>query len=120
MGELMLDTLDAYHLVREYTDEAKGIAFDTCHKIYILMDENQVDIMRGYGYGNENDPDSLITSNQMNPAELATIVVTWFQRSCGLRFIQALSTGEQGEPVFEDIIGQFDDYDDEDEDDDDD
>jgi hypothetical protein len=93
--------------LREYSYTSKGIAWDTCHKIYVLMDSKQVEIMRGYGYGNENDPDSLITSDQMNPTELYEKVESWYENSCGLRFIQAVSTGEQGEPVFYDIVAQF-------------
>jgi len=29
---------------------AKGIAFDTCHKIYVLMDDGQMAQMKEYGY----------------------------------------------------------------------
>ena len=99
----MLDTLDTY-LIDEFTDEAKGIAFDTCHKIYILMDNQQVDLMREYGYGDANDPDSLLTSDQLSPKEMSDKVVEWFLGSCGLRFISAVYSDERG---FVDIISQF-------------
>ena len=36
-------------LVYERINDCKGIAWDNCHKIYILMDCEQVDLMRGYG-----------------------------------------------------------------------
>jgi hypothetical protein len=116
----MIDTVDTYWKVREYTDEAKGIAFDTCHKIYVLMDEEQVALMRSYGYG-EDDPNSIATSDQLDPAEMATVVMTWYKKSCGLRFISAVSS----DPGFGDdgwlhIVSQFEnDEDDEDEDDED-
>ena len=115
----MLDTVDAYWKVREFTDEAKGIAWDTCHKIYVLMDDDQVALMREYGYGNENDPDSLITSEQLDPAEMATVAMSWFNKSCGLRFIQATrSNPVDPDDGFVDIISQFEDNEDEDDEED--
>lgn len=118
MGRLVLDTFETYWKVREYTDEAKGIAYDTCHKIYILMDQEQVNLMREYGYGDENDPDSLITSDQLDPAEMATVAVRWFEDSCGLKFINAVYSDKSlGHEGFVDIVAQFEiNEDDEDED----
>jgi hypothetical protein len=103
MGAVMLDTLDTY-LIDEFTDEAKGIAFDTCHKIYILMDNEQVDLMREYGYGDDNDPDSLLTSYQLTAREMTNKVIEWFHGSCGLRFISAVYSDERG---FVDVVSQF-------------
>jgi hypothetical protein len=115
----MLDTVDTYWKVREYTDEAKGIAFDTCHKIYVLMDDEQVALMRSYGYG-EDDPNAIATSDQLDPAEMATVVTTWFERSCGLKFITAVSSDKSfGEDGWLNIISQFETHEDEDEDDED-
>ena len=113
----MLDTVDTYWKVREYTDEAKGIAFDTCHKIYVLMDDAQVALMREYGYG-KDDPNALATSDQLDPAEMATVVMAWFERSCGLRFINAVySDTRMGHEGFVNIISQFEGNEDEDDDD---
>jgi hypothetical protein len=102
-----------------YTATAKGIAFDTCHKIYVLMDDEQVALMRQYGYGDANDPDSLITSDQMTPSQMSDKVAEWFEKSCGLRFINAVhsdpSVGHEG---FVNIVSQFEGQDDEDEDED--
>jgi hypothetical protein len=94
----MLDVEQAYWDVREYTNEARGIAYDTCHKIYILMDDEQVEQMREYGY------DPLITADQMDPAEMATVLMTWYKQSCGLKFINAVYSDERG---FVDVIAQF-------------
>lgn len=103
----MLDTEETYWKVREYTDEAKGIAYDTCHKIYILMDDEQVELMRSYGYG-EDDPNAIATSGQLNPAEMATVVTTWFERSCSLKFITAVSSDKNfGDDGWLNIISQF-------------
>jgi hypothetical protein len=97
-----------------YTQNAKGIAFDTCHKIYVLMDDEQMALMRQYGY------DPLITSDQMTPEEMSDQVLEWFEDSCGLRFIQAVNTNpEDPNEGFIDIVSQFEmneDEDDEDED----
>jgi hypothetical protein len=115
----MLDTVQAYYDVREYTDEAKGIAFDGCHKIYVLMDDEQMALMKEYGYGEDN-PNFLVSSSQLDPAEMATVAMNWFKDSCGLRFIQGVRTDEDPNKGFFDIIAQFEgneDDDDEDEDD---
>lgn len=98
MGAIVLDTVQSYYDVREYTANAKGIAFDTCHKIYVLMDDEQVELMRGYGY------DPLITSDQLDPSEMATVVMTWFKDACSLKFIQAVYSDDR---EFIDIISQF-------------
>jgi hypothetical protein len=96
----------------EYTQNAKGIAFDTCHKIYVLMDDEQVALMREYGY------DPLITSDQMTPEEMSDQVLEWFEDSCGLRFINAVKTNPSNpNEGFIDIVAQFEmNEDDEDED----
>jgi hypothetical protein len=117
MGAVMLDVLEMDWKIDEYTNEAKGIAWDTCHKIYVLMDDEQVALQKSYGYGAGPDPDSLITSEQMTGDEMRKQVMEWYQQSCGLRFIYAVSSNESfGVGGFQEIIGQFyeDDEDDED------
>jgi hypothetical protein len=107
----MLDIEQTYWDVREYTNEAKGIAYDTCHKIYILMDDEQVALMREYGY------DPLITADQLDPAEMATVVVKWFQDSCGLKFINAVYSDKSiGHDGFVDVVEQFEENENDDED----
>lgn len=114
-----MNTLVAESALSLYTSNAKGIAFDTCHKIYVLMDDQQVALMREYGYGNENDPDCLITSEQMSADEMEAQVAKWYDQSCGLRFIQAVSTNtEDPNEGFVDIVAQGADWIDEDEDED--
>lgn len=114
----MIDTVDAYWKVREFTDEAKGIAFDGCHKIYVLMDDEQMALMKEYGYGEDN-PNFLVSSSQLDPAEMATVAMSWFNDSCGLRFIQA-TRSNPGDPNdgFVDIIAQFENNEDEDDEED--
>jgi hypothetical protein len=87
---------------------AKGVAWDTCHKIYLLMDDEQVSKMREYGYGDEQDPDSLITREQMTADEMLETVKKWFDDSCGLRFVQSVETNhEDPNEGFVSLIGQF-------------
>ena len=99
-------------LVKERVSEAKAIAFDTCHKIYLLMDNEQVELMRTYGY------DPLITSEEATPEEMLVTLQEWYEDSCGLRFIDAVSTNHENPNAgFETLIGQGDfDEDEEDED----
>lgn len=89
-------------LVRERVSEAKAIAWDTCHKIYVLMDDEQVELMREYQY------DDLITKEKMTTEQMVDTLEDWFGASCSLRFIQAVSTNyEDPNEGFESLIGQF-------------
>jgi hypothetical protein len=88
--------------VEYYTQHASGIAFDTCHKIYIMGDDTEVEKMRGYGY------ETLFTSKDMNAEEMAVQVQSWFNNSCMLRFIEFTNTDPKtGETQFESVISQF-------------
>ena len=91
-----------YELVEERITEAKAIAWDTCHKIYLLMDNEQVELMKGYGY------DTLITSEEASPEEMLETLKEWYDQSCGLRFINAVSTNnENPNEGFETLIDQM-------------
>ena len=88
-------------LVKEKVSEAKAIAWDTCHKIYVLMDDEQVELMREYQY------DPLITKDEMTPEEMLTTLEEWYEDSCGLRFIEAVTTNNINPNAgFESLIGQ--------------
>ena len=106
-----------FDLVEEYLYDAKAIAWDECHKIYILMDDEQVALMREYGY------DKLITHEQMSSGEMLDTVWRWYEDSCALRFVQAVATAyPDSNDGFTDLIAQGEgdeDYEDEDEDDED-
>jgi hypothetical protein len=86
---------------------AKGIAFDECHKIYVLLDDAQMDQMKGYGY------DPLLSADDLTPKEMLETLRKWYHDSCGLRFINAVRTVD-GDPNegFIDLIPQGTDYDD--------
>jgi hypothetical protein len=95
-----------FDLVKERVVDAKAIAWDTCHKIYLLMDDEQVELMRTYGY------DPLITSDEMSPDQMFETLQNWFEDSCSLRFINAVTTNHTDPNAgFETLIGQFDDED---------
>jgi hypothetical protein len=98
--------------VYERLNYAKGIAWDTCHKIYILMDDEQMALMKRYEY------DPLISANDMSVGEMFETVKQWYDESCGLRFVDAVSTVEDGEDPnngFEVLIGQGEDDEEEEE-----
>lgn len=72
--------------VEDALEDAKGITWDTCHKIYVLMDDEQVAQMREYEY------DPIITSDEMSDGEMLNTLKKWFEDSCGLRFIDSVET----------------------------
>ena len=82
-------------------EAAEGIAFDQCHKIYVLLDQPQMAQMKEYGY------DPLISSDEMTPEEMYGQIRDWYAESCGLRFVSAVRT-VKGDPNdgFIDLIPQ--------------
>jgi len=100
--------------------DAKAIAFDGCHKIYVLMDDAQVEKMRSYGYG-DDDGSFLVTADEVRKVEMLDILKDWYAGSCSLKFINGVTTMPEGTDPnegFTDLIPQGADWqDDEDEDD---
>ena len=91
----------AWDKVEEYLYDAKGIAFDTCHKIYVLMDDEQMAQMKEYGY------DPLISSDDLSRDEMLSTLMEWYENSCMLRFINAVHTNhEDPNAGFIDLIPQ--------------
>jgi hypothetical protein len=88
--------------LEDYLEKAKGIAWDSCHKIYVLMDDKQMEVMKEYEY------DPLIPSSETSPEEMFNTIVDWFSLSCSLKFIQAVTTEPVDGECFHDIVGQFD------------
>ncbi len=92
-----------WDLVQERIEDAKGIAFDTCHKIYVLMDDAQMAQMKEYEY------DPLYSKAEMSASEMLETVKHWYAESCGLKFVEAVSTMPNGEDPnlgFETLIEQ--------------
>lgn len=81
--------------------DAKGIAFDTCHKIYVLMDDEQMAQMKEYDY------DPLISADTMTHDEMLDTLMGWYENSCMLRFIHAVHTNHDDPNAgFIDLIPQ--------------
>jgi hypothetical protein len=69
----------------------KGIAFDGCHKIYVLQDEKQIGLMREYEY------EFVLTKEDHREDQLNTLLKKWYAESCVLKFIQSVSSVADGE-----------------------
>jgi hypothetical protein len=82
---------DIWDDVEQELYEARGISFDGCHKIYVLMDDRQVEQSAEWGYG--EDGSFLVTD--LTPEEMLAVVKNWYEGSCGLKFIEAVRTNEE-------------------------
>jgi hypothetical protein len=85
----------AWSKVESCLSTAKAITWDTCHKIYVLMDDKEVETMVEYGY------EPIIRSNESTPNEMLSTLMCWYNESCALRFINAV-----GDREFTDLIPQ--------------
>lgn len=84
--------------VRAALDDTLAITFDGCHKIYLLLDEQQVREFREYEY----DVEDVTDIDQALDA-----LKDWYQMSCFLRFITAVRTNETDPNAgYEDLIPQ--------------
>jgi hypothetical protein len=86
--------------VRETVETAKAIAWDTCHKIYVLMDAHQIELMREYDY------EPILTADDLSNEAMLDKLEEWYDESCGLRFISAVETNEVGDTIFTSLVGQ--------------
>ena len=93
--------------VQDAAQSAVGIAFDGCHKIYVLMDEGQIALFRSYGYADSDGSGSeLIHILFSTPDEVFATLENWYRHSCGLRFITAVRTTSDPIDGFRDLIPQ--------------
>lgn len=96
--------------------ETKAIAFDGCHKIYLLLDEKQVEKMATIGYGKDNDGSELLRVHELpenlngfiSRSSVLPFIKRWFDDSCGLEFVDSVRTVD-GDPNdgFRALIEQF-------------
>jgi len=94
-----------WDVVENTVAASEGIAFDGCHKIYVLMDNEQMHQMAGYGYG--EDGSSLVYSSQMSADEMFATVKGWYEDSCALKFVQSVTTVlDNPNEGFENLIEQ--------------
>jgi hypothetical protein len=97
----------SFDKVETALETAKGIAFDTCHKIYVLMDENQVELMRKYEY------DEIRSIADISKESMLELLKDWYASSCSLRFIQSVRTTspDDEDSGYDDLISQFEEID---------
>lgn len=85
--------------VRLATETALQIAFDGCHKIYLSMDKEEADSMIEHG-GYE--------IFKGTPSEMYQQLVEWYEMSCDLKFINAVTTNlENPNAGYEQLVPQF-------------
>lgn len=93
-------------LLRTLMPDVKAMAFDGCHRMYLLLDDEQVATTAGYGYG--EDGSHLVMVEQTDEGREAAIdtLADWWVKSCGLRFINAVRTAPNPNDGFSDVIEQ--------------
>jgi hypothetical protein len=96
----MDDWDDAWRNVSDAVDKCAGIAWDTCHKIYILMDDKQMVKMKDYGY------DPLIAAGEISRSQMLETVRYWYKESCMLRFVDSVKTKKDGTEKWKSLIWQ--------------
>ena len=98
--------MSKFEAVENAVKDAKLVAFDGCHKIYVAMDSHSAKELKGGGY----------TVLKDDPRTMLKAVIKWYKESCGLRFVQGMSHNIIDPNLgFVDLIPQFE-RDDEDED----
>lgn len=83
--------------VEDAVQDALLIAWDTCHKIYLAMDSEQADWFR------EHYSDCYFTGT---PDEMLALLHDWYEQSCPLKFIQAVTTTDNPNDGYESLIPQ--------------
>lgn len=86
--------------VKESVSNAVSITYDTCHKIYVCVDEDSHNQQEEYEYSMERVDSE---GNLADGTPAVDQLFEWFTNSCGLEFIQEIEHNQ-----FSDVIGQFD------------
>ncbi len=109
-----MDLTDKWEDVADALNDAISIAWDGCHKIYVLLDEEEHKLMDGYGY------DPLLRLDSIGKDKALAELKEWYDVSCGLRFVNSVrSFPADPNKGFTQIIPQFSEEDEYDEDEDD-
>lgn len=100
----MPDLTENWQNIEQALGSAVSIAWDGCHKIYILLDEEQHQQMDGYGY------DPLLRLDAIGADRALALLREWYADSCALRFINTVRTN-RADPNegFTALISQFED-----------
>lgn len=89
---------EGWEAVEEYLQDALSISWDGCHKIYLAMDEDE------HTWFCENYE----ITRHGSPEELLGILQEWWDSSCSLRFISAVSHNSvDPNDGFVSLISQF-------------
>lgn len=87
--------------IRSFAELADSIACSG-HKIYMLLDKEQTEEMRGLGFY------EIHTSEEMDSEQMATTVARWFDAADSLRFVNAVMSTPGHEPEkYANVIAQF-------------
>lgn len=92
---------ELFDSVREYCENAVLVATDGCHKIYLAMDDTEADWFReNYEHIVEGTPEEMLVT-----------VIGWYENSCFLRFVNAVSYNDDtAQTDFTTLVPQFADY----------
>jgi hypothetical protein len=71
---------DRWDAVEDALSDARLVAWDECHKIYLALDDTEADWFRTSGY----------TIVEGDPADLLATLHRWWDESCFLRFISGV------------------------------
>jgi hypothetical protein len=77
--------------VEDALEDALLIAWDGCHKMYLAMDDEQADWFRT-NYNGTSCTDRTFTGT---PKEMLDTLLAWWDESCGLKFINAVTTDHE-------------------------
>jgi hypothetical protein len=104
--------------VENALEDAILIAFDGCHKMYVALDDEQADWFReNYAY---NANVRSVRTFTGTPEEMLATLKVWWDESCGLKFINSVTTDyDDPNAGYTTLIGQGDWCEDDDEDDED-
>jgi hypothetical protein len=89
---------DVWDDVETALETADSIAFDSCHKIYVLMDLKQTEQMIGYEYA--------FVEPVTEPDRALRLLKEWFENSCGLKFIEQVTSEPDGTESWHTLIPQ--------------
>ena len=114
--------------VEDALEDALLIAWDGCHKMYLAMDDEQADWFR-QNYNGVHCDDRTFTGT---PKEMLNTLLAWWDESCSLKFISAVTTNHENPNAgfvslisqddswnYENSQDEYDEYDDDTESDDD-
>jgi hypothetical protein len=88
-------TAELWDDVLDHIDDARLVAWDGCHKIYLAMDGEEAAAFRqNYEHIVEDTPDAMFYA-----------IRKWYAESCGLRFVTAVSSDIDG---YKPLVWQFD------------